>query len=384
VPRGAGPVVTRDRRLRLTVLHARGRGQDHYWSHLWPRVGAFASPRYLAFAGPADDAIVSAHLSPIDVLPDPDEGADLEAAARALLADAPDVVVPQVASALCRHLGFFTALLDRVRAAGVRVVATLHNVLPHDAFPVDLGELARLYAAFDACLVGNEMQRELLGKHFEVGDRPVAIGRHGPSLSLDLGRFDRASARRHLGIPADAPVVLFFGNARPNKGLDLLAEAVPRLAALRPEAFVYVSTTHWLSGRDRPRRVEDALEALERMPGVRVRVEHVPSDEIEPVFRACDVVALPYHAVSQSGLLGVARAFRRPVVATDVFRGVERLAPGEGRIVPARDPQAFAEGLAAQLDDPTPAPPPDAAVWDEHAAGIERVCRAVRRRHGVH
>jgi len=367
------------RRLRLAVLHARGRGQDHYWAHLWEPVSRFADARYAAFAGPADDAIVAPHVAPIDALPEPDAEDAAARTAQALLAPGLDVLVPQVATAFCRHRRHFAEVIDRVRAAGVRVVATLHNVLPHDVFPVDHGELAELYDRFDGFLVGSESQRALLLERFEVGDRPVAVARHGPALVLDRGHFDRRTARRHLGLPEEGPGVLFFGNVRPNKGLDLLLRAAPLLLARRPDAFVHVSTTAWLSEPADRAAVAARLAAFAREPGCHVRFEWIASEEIEPTFRACDVVALPYRAVSQSGILALARAFRRPVVATEPLRA-EGVVPSEGRVVRADDAQAFAEGLAALLADPPSPPPPDPSTWGRHAEALERICRAVLRR----
>jgi len=359
------------------VLHARGKGIDHVWCHLWPRVRRFAEARCVAPVEMADDPLVGRLVSPVDPLPDPNRRENAEALVRGLVARGTEVVVPQISMDLCRHLDFFDEVLARLGRSGVAVVATLHNVLPHDTFAVDRAALAALYARCDAYLVGNEAQRDLLHEHFDVGERPVVVGRHGPSVALDLGRFGRAGARRHLGLPESAPIVLFFGNTRPNRGVDLLIGAAPHLRELRPDAWIHVSTNAGLPRPEEAQPILTALRAFGAGPGIRVRLGLVPSEEIEPTFRACDVVALPYHAVSQSGLLGMARAFRRPVVATDVFRGVERLAPGEGRIVAARDPRAFAEGLAAQLADPTPPPAPDPTVWDEHAHALERVCRAV-------
>ena len=171
--------------------------------------------------------------------------------------------------------------------------------------------------------------------------------------------------------------MLFFGNARADKGLDRLIEATPHLFAQRPDAFVYVSTTTWNSEPADRRAIEERLAQFAEEPGVHVRIERIASRELEPTFKACNVVALPYHSVSQSGVLAVARAFQRPAVATDVFRGAARFAPGEGRICPAADPRTFAEGLVAQLADPTTPPPPDETAWDRNAATLRHVCEAV-------
>jgi len=85
---------------------------------------------------------------------------------------------------------------------------------------------------------------------------------------------------------------------------------------------------------------------------------------------------LPYHAISQSGVLAVARAFRRPVVATEVVRA-ERLDPREGRVVACGDAEAFADALAAVLDDPPVLPRADASLWERNAAALRWVCESV-------
>jgi glycosyltransferase involved in cell wall biosynthesis len=364
-------------RLRLAVLHARGLGIDHYWCHLWERTRAFAEPEYVAMAGPRTDCVAAAHLSPIREIVDPAVPGSLEAVVRHFRERRIRVAVPQIATDACRHIRYFTALLGRLRDEGVRIVATVHNVLPHDVFPVDRGELAALYRQCDAFLVGNESQRELLEAHFAIGDRPVGLAPQGPYRRLALGRHDRASARAFLGLPAAGPGILFFGNVRPNKGLDRLLAAAPALHMRRPDAWLHLSVNpRLLEPADRA-DAEARLAALAREPGTFVRCEPVPSDWIEPTFVACDVVALPYRALSQSAIVNLARAFGRPVVASEAFARAERLAPGEGRVVACEDPTALAEGIAAVLADRVQPPPPDDSPWDRNAAALRAACEAV-------
>ena len=50
----------------------------------------------------------------------------------------------------------------------------------------------------------------------------------------------REQARKKLGIEAEAAVVLFFGQIRPNKGLGVLLRAFPQVLRAVPSARILV------------------------------------------------------------------------------------------------------------------------------------------------
>ena len=57
---------------------------------------------------------------------------------------------------------------------------------------------------------------------------PSAVIGHGIELGL-LGPRDRAASRRELGIPAEGAVVSFVGRLVPDKGVDVLLDAIARM-----------------------------------------------------------------------------------------------------------------------------------------------------------
>ena len=74
--------------------------------------------------------------------------------------------------------------------------------------------------------------------------------------------------------------------------------------------------------------------------------EYVPIQEVARYFLASDIVALPYHRASQSGVLQMAYGFARAAVCTDTGGMREAALPGETAFfVPPRDPQALAVAL---------------------------------------
>jgi glycosyltransferase involved in cell wall biosynthesis len=94
---------------------------------------------------------------------------------------------------------------------------------------------------------------------------------------------------------------------------------------------------------------------------------YVPDDEVEALFKAADLVVLPYRSATQSGVTHVAYAMGVPVITTDVGGLAETVVPGEtGRVVPPENPAALAEAIVEFFErDQGP----------EWRAGVERVRR---------
>ena len=157
--------------------------------------------------------------------------------------------------------------------------------------------------------------------------------------------------RRRAGdeSPAPAPgsaqsgeqdlVVLMFGQLRPDKGVSDLLEAAAEVAGLRV----------WLVGEDKGAlaQAEGLLSDVRLADRVVVREGFVPFEDTQEVFAAADVVALPYHQASASGVLMLAYGYSRPVIAYPVGGLPEYVLDGEtGWLCARAEPAALAETLA--------------------------------------
>jgi glycosyltransferase involved in cell wall biosynthesis len=173
-----------------------------------------------------------------------------------------------------------------------------------------------------------------------VGDRAVVIphGEYG-GLASRGGSAERNEARAALGIDAQAPVTLMFGQLRADKGLGDLVQALRRVPSL-----------HLLIGGQDVgglAEVRAQLEDPELSARVTLREGFLDMGETAELFAAADTVALPYRAASQSGVLLLAYGFARPVVVYPVGGMVESVLDGQtGWICSAADAQALAEALA--------------------------------------
>lgn len=129
----------------------------------------------------------------------------------------------------------------------------------------------------------------------------------------NLNKFSKESAREFLGIKTKN-VVLFFGMIRPYKGLDKLIESFKHLLEKNPD------TTLLIVGE-----CYEDIKKYEKMisqNGIGDKTimvnNFIDNEDIEPYFKASDLVAMPYYSGTQSGILMMAYGFNIPVVVTDV------------------------------------------------------------------
>jgi glycosyltransferase involved in cell wall biosynthesis len=99
------------------------------------------------------------------------------------------------------------------------------------------------------------------------------------------------------------------------------------------------------------------------------------------------VVALPYRRIAQSGVLGLARGFSRPVVVTDVLPNAGAIQRSHGRVVPMDDDRALARALVELLSLPAEERQAlgsaglryaqESESWEHNAAALRGVCSRV-------
>ena len=234
-------------------------------------------------------------------------------------------------------------LARALRRRGVIVVTVVHNALPHEPGPLD-APLARFaLSAADRLIVLSESVKadvERLGVHV-----PVTLAAH-PAYDVFGAPVPRAEARARLGLPVEAPVLLFFGFVRRYKGIGVLLEAMPEVARRVPNVRLVVAGEFYGD--------EAALRAQAAPLGEAVRfdADYIPDARVADYFGAATAVVQPYLSATQSGVAGIALHFGRAVVTTDVG-GLAADVGDAGLVVPPGDAAALAESLVDILTGDT-------------------------------
>lgn len=164
----------------------------------------------------------------------------------------------------------------------------------------------------------------------------------------DFGKYDQQTAKSLLKIN-HKNVILFFGLIRKYKGLDKLLKAKKIINQYLPDSYLLA--------------VGECYEELGYYEGIikeeniagesRLINQFVENEEIEPYFKAADVVVLPYNTASQSGILMMAYGFKKPVVVNNVGGLPELVNEGRtGFVIPDNSPERIAEGVVKALTHP--------------------------------
>ncbi|WP_135820853.1 glycosyltransferase [Halostella litorea] len=148
---------------------------------------------------------------------------------------------------------------------------------------------------------------------------------------------------------SEKTTVLFFGNVKPYKGVDVLIDAVARLPPeVRQKSRIVIA--------GRPHGSADKLKQRARKQGVTESITwelgFIEHECVGAYFKESDIVVFPYRHIDQSGALMTALPFGKPVIATEVGGFADVLTDGvHGRLVPPDNADALSNALADVLTD---------------------------------
>lgn len=305
--------------------------------------------------------------------------ADRTATRRAIAGVARDT--PVIVDGLA-YGAFDAATLDTVRAP---VVAMVHHPLaletgldPDAAADLTRSETAALARAARV-LVPSAFTARTLTRDYDVAAGRITIAMPGFSrVDADPDPAD-APESAWAGGPADPPLILSVGLLTPRKGHATLIDALALISELPWQAVI--------AGADHDAAHAGALRARAAPLGARLSLPGlVPPDRLRVLWRSAHVFALASRYEGYGLVLSEAALHGLPVVACTSGAIPDTVGPGAGLLVPADDPQAFADALRRLLTDPSlhaacSVAARDAAArlprWSETAALVSNVLAAL-------
>lgn len=145
-----------------------------------------------------------------------------------------------------------------------------------------------------------------------VGGNKVHVIKHGHFLELPDGQISQSIARKRLGIGQDEKVILFFGQIKKVKGLDVLIDAFDHC---RGNYRLIIAGKTW---NDDFSFYSNRIQALHQSDKVTVFNRYITNDEREYFYKAADLIVLPYREIYQSGVLLMAMSYGLPVLTSDL------------------------------------------------------------------
>lgn len=244
-------------------------------------------------------------------------------------------------------------LLDLLKSVEMPVVTTLHTILRHPTRE-QRAVLDELIQRSTRLVVMSRTALDLLSEVHGVDLSKVDYIPHGiPEISPTAGLALRAE------IGGNGPILLTFGLLSPDKGIDDVIRALPRLSAEYPDTkYLVVGATHphikatmGESYRQSLVELSDELEVSQRVEFVD---EFVSIERLIEYLSATQFYITPYHNPMQitSGTLAYSMGAGKVVISTPYEYAKEVLGDGRGVLVPFRDPEAIADAVLTSCAQP--------------------------------
>ena len=213
-------------------------------------------------------------------------------------------------------------ILPIVKIRGKKRIITVHNITPHTTdFPsVFLDKILNriIFPFTDHFIVHNKRNMNKFLNLYKIDENKISIIPHGSITPYqNIKNIPKEKARKHLNIPSNKKVILFFGYMWNYKGLDVLLKSLKIVKENMNEVVLL------LAGQPlRDWKKYEKIIKENRLYNCIIKVlKYIPDSETEYYFSSADLVALPYyeHPFDTHGGVGaLALSFKKPMIVTDV------------------------------------------------------------------
>jgi len=234
----------------------------------------------------------------------------------------------------------------------IKIVISVHNILPHERgkFLLLFDNIANklVFPFANKFIVHNNRNKDSLIDFYNIDENKISVITHGVFDLIKKRDLTQSEAKKHLKLPIDKKILLFFGYIRRYKGIDVLINAFTNLLTEMDDIFLLIVGQpigeNW-------EKYEKLIKENNIKDVVRVDLGFAPEDEIEYYFSAADIVVLPYTYLDTHGGVGaLALTFKKPLVVSDVG-GLPEYVDDEKAIVKPNDVEDLSHKLKNILQD---------------------------------
>jgi glycosyltransferase involved in cell wall biosynthesis len=246
-------------------------------------------------------------------------------------------------------------VLELLRRLQMPFATTLHTVL-RDPNPDQRAVMKEITTLSDRMIVMSQHSADILQEVFHVPSDKIDLIPHGIP---DLPFTDPSFYKDGFGTEGK-DVLLTFGLLSPNKGIENVIRALPKILSRHSNVVYMVSgATHPHILRREGDKYRHYLQNLAKELGVEANVifrnRFVSPQEMVELIGAADIYITPYKHKAQvvSGTLAYALSAGKAIISTPYLHAIELLDNERGALVPFDDPEALAAKTVELLDSDT-------------------------------
>ena len=207
---------------------------------------------------------------------------------------------------------FFLKKIKKLSKA--KLIMTVHDILPFNELFYDRYFYGKLYDLADKIILQAPGNKSRFASLFPNDVDKVRIIPHGHMLDY-IETAEKSGSRKILGIPENKLVLLFFGQIKKVKGVDVLLKALSLLKDKHPELSVIIAGSVWKTDFS---ECEKIINSNQLDNCLKLDIRYIPDNEIKYYYGAADACVLPYTDVYQSGVIQLAYGYKKPVISSDL------------------------------------------------------------------
>ena len=217
----------------------------------------------------------------------------------------------------------------------------------HESGKIDKIFTKLIFKLSNNFIVHSEANKNQLKKIFNIKNERISIIPYG---TLNFYRSDgltKREARNKLGLSNQDKVILYFGNIRKYKGVDVLIKSFVEVKENISEAKLIIAGKNWIDWQS----FQKLIDKYNLNKNIILRLDYIPTSEIQYYFTACDLAVLPYlHFESQSGPGNIALAFGKAMIVSNIG-GLPYLVKDKNVIVRHGNENELAQAIIKILED---------------------------------
>lgn len=246
-------------------------------------------------------------------------------------------------------------ILELVNGISAPIITTFHTILPR-AGKARSQVLKDISNRSSKIVAMTKNAKTILRKNYDIENKHIAVIPHGVPRPT---RKKRATICKELSLDQDRYYLLTTGLIGPNKGIDTIVRALPKIIKSHPEVvLLVVGQTHpnilAVDGEKYRNSLVDLAKELKVSDHLQFVNEYLSTDKLVDYFTIADVYFTIHKDPGQSasGTLAYALGCGLVAISTPYRYAKEVLSNGGGILVPFDSSVAIAKNVNNLIENP--------------------------------
>ncbi len=198
-----------------------------------------------------------------------------------------------------------------LKRKNIKIICIIDNLYAHEGHFLNK-VFAKAFFSFvglsitQSVTVDNQFSDLFPLKNHIMLPHPIYNNFGSPSSQLE--------SRKHLSLPLDKKILLFFGFIRYYKGLDIFLTSMPKIIESIPNIHLVIAGECFWSFKQYEKIIlENNLKEF-----ITCHIKYVDSADMPFYFSAADAFIMPYRSATNSGVMEIAKFYELPVLASNM------------------------------------------------------------------